>query len=645
MKLTSTEHENLTNLIHSKLNDLNIFSFFKFDKELFEDRKNEIEKKDLNSNHSHYLNIYNKYVSYIETDLNDFLKKLNKLLEIVDECSEKEVSDSFVALLKSVTNRLDSRDEKALSNTLNRYNDLRTNYNIDTYWVALELLGKDIPTQLSRFGQFLNSIFIFNYIKSIFNNIVLIGANGSGKSRFSREIAHSKTSSSPISIIPAQHLLCYEEFNSMANNNFSKIIQDYDAQDKIGFSHFDSIKNDFTNLIKFLQADYNKCARKEIKDNCIFKKVSEIFQELIKTRKVIFNDDLNMPMASTLNGKEYSINEMSDGEKAILYFIVHVINAKQNSFIVVDEPENHLHYDACISLWNRLEKERSDCVFLYLSHNIDFVLSRTDATLIWNKNFSYPDQWDIEAIDNTNLPKKVYLEILGTVPPILFCEGESDSLDKEIYSALFPEFLIKECGGCEIVKQYKISINNLKLEKNKNIYAVVDKDLKSSAEIAKCYVKYGIKVLKVLEVENLFFVPELASILFNTKFNDFKEKYFELSKKRKNIMINERLKDLLVHKLNNIKTKSFLDKYTSQKDLRLTLNNVRAEKKVIEKEFDKILDDNDYAKALEYFDLKKGLFDLADRFISDYKNKTLNYLRQNRDLCRSIAKKYIGIDI
>lgn len=364
---------------------------------------------------------------------------------------------------------------------------------------------------------------------------------------------------------------------------------------------------------------------------------------MIKTRRLVFNNEQNIPRASTLDGKEYSINEMSDGEKTILYFIIHVLNAKPNSFIVIDEPENHLHYDACITLWNKLEKERKDCTFLYLSHSIDFTLSRNNTTFIWNKNFIFPDKWDIETINDNDLPKKVYLEILGTVPPILYCEGEADSLDKKFYSVIYPGFIIKECGSCNIVKQYKISIQKLGLEKNKDIYAIVDRDLKSEDEIAKCYTKHDIHVLKVLEVENMFFVTELASAMFGEHFEDFKKDYFVLCKRMKNIMINERLKNVLQLKLNQISTKTFMENYETDVNIQLTLENVKIEKEKIESEFESIIDKQDYEKGLVVFDLKNSLFELADRFIPLYKEKALEHLNKDRNLCKLLAIKYIGL--
>lgn len=645
MRLTDIEYLNYSKLISSKLSDLNIFRFLKTDRDYFNKIGLDIETANLNHNHAYYLNIYDSYIAYIDTNLNSDINKLKKLQAVLDECHKEDVSDSYITLLKSEFSKFETREQKNISLLLGQYNISRVNYNQNAYWESADLVNKNTISKIKEIISPLNSIFVFDKIKNILTNIVLIGANGSGKSRFSRQITRSKAPSSPISIIPAQHVLGYEEFGAMENNNFLQIIQNYDAQEKIGSNDFYSIKDDFTNLIKFLQSDYNECARKEQKDRCVFNKVSNIFGELIKSRKVIFNNDSNMPVASTLDGQEYSINEMSDGEKAILYFIIHVVNAKTNSFIVIDEPENHLHYDACISLWNRLEEERKDCTFLYLSHSIDFALSRNNTTFIWNKSFVYPNEWDIEIINDNELPKKVYLEILGTVPPILYCEGESNSLDKQVYSAIFPDYLIKECGGCDVVKQYKISINRLGLEKNKSIYAIVDRDLKNDNEVKKCYSKYGINVLKVLEVENLLFVPELSSVIFGSDYNDFKKEYFDLCIINKEAMINERLKDVLKHKLNDIKSKSFMTEYENESNLRFTLTNVRKERKIIETQFEDIIKRQDYMEALKSFDLKNSLFDLANKFVSNYKDKVINVLKSDKSMRQLISKKYIGLVI
>lgn len=58
---------------------------------------------------------------------------------------------------------------------------------------------------------------IFDKIKWISNNIVMIGANGSGKSTFSRQL-NGKISSN-ISILSAQHLLVYRQQDNIPSSN------------------------------------------------------------------------------------------------------------------------------------------------------------------------------------------------------------------------------------------------------------------------------------------------------------------------------------------------------------------------------------------------------------------------------------------
>ncbi|GHV17087.1 hypothetical protein FACS1894169_11730 [Bacteroidia bacterium] len=71
----------------------------------------------------------------------------------------------------------------------------------------------------------------------------------------------------------------------------------------------------------------------------------------------------------------YQPIQMSDGEKVLLFLIAQVLQAPKDGFIVVDEPEMYLHKTILKKLWDRLEKERPDCLFIYLTHDLDFATS------------------------------------------------------------------------------------------------------------------------------------------------------------------------------------------------------------------------------------------------------------------------------
>ena len=56
---------------------------------------------------------------------------------------------------------------------------------------------------------------------------------------------------------------------------------------------------------------------------------------------------------------------MSDGERAIFHFIAEVVSAEENSLIIIDEPENHLH-NSILESWNDDRVcETGLCIFIY----------------------------------------------------------------------------------------------------------------------------------------------------------------------------------------------------------------------------------------------------------------------------------------
>ena len=72
----------------------------------------------------------------------------------------------------------------------------------------------------------------------------------------------------------------------------------------------------------------------------------------------------------------------------MFYYIAHILLAIDNSYIIVDEPENHLHPTNCNKLWDELEKERCDCKFIHLTHNINFATTHSNCTILRNKKFN-----------------------------------------------------------------------------------------------------------------------------------------------------------------------------------------------------------------------------------------------------------------
>ena len=84
-------------------------------------------------------------------------------------------------------------------------------------------------------------------------------------------------------------------------------------------------------------------------------------------------------------------------------------------------------------LWNAIEAERPDCMFMYITHNLNFATSRVNSQLIWVKNMPAFESWEYELLDSDNDKlDALQLEIMGNRQKVLLIEGgEKSSLDKK----------------------------------------------------------------------------------------------------------------------------------------------------------------------------------------------------------------------
>ncbi|WP_054777584.1 ATP-binding cassette domain-containing protein [Lacticaseibacillus saniviri] len=178
-------------------------------------------------------------------------------------------------------------------------------------------------------------------------NIVIVGRNGSGKSTFVNQLTNSGLSN--LVVLPAQKVLFFESNLYRRNDvNVKSYLEENQKSVNLDFKQ-DGIQVDklvkpftllLTALIKDLARQSTEERQKDVKDRQPSKwdKVVEIWTKIIPDIKFIEDPDDRKPIP-VKNYKEYSINELSDGEKSILFYIGNVIMAKEESYIVIDEPE------------------------------------------------------------------------------------------------------------------------------------------------------------------------------------------------------------------------------------------------------------------------------------------------------------------
>ncbi|WP_084294522.1 AAA family ATPase [Leisingera aquimarina] len=254
--------------------------------------------------------------------------------------------------------------------------------------------------------------------------IIFVGANGGGKTRLTVHIenvlgiqshrisAHRALNLNPgVAKIAEKKALAglrteHPDESSLQNPGRR-------AGSRWGNKHATHLLNDFEYLIQALFADQSNTALQayqrhkpgaEATDEPFrttkFDKLEEIWRALLPHRKLhISGDDILVSIPG--RDEKYTASEMSDGERAIFYMIGQALVAAENTVLIVDEPELHVHRSIMSKLWDAIEAARPDCGFVFITHDLEFAASRAAQKFVI-KDYSPVPTWDIEAVpENT----------------------------------------------------------------------------------------------------------------------------------------------------------------------------------------------------------------------------------------------------
>lgn len=204
---------------------------------------------------------------------------------------------------------------------------------------------------------------------------------------------------------------------------------------------------------------------------------------------------------------------MSDGERVILYLIGQCLSLPDNSIIIIDEPEIHIHKSLVDKLWNKIETYLPNKLLIYITHDLDFASSRTDAHKIWLKEYNGGNSWKWQEIPvDEMLPEGLMLEIIGNRKDVVFCEGEVGKLDSTIYQLVYPDFhIIPRGGGSKVIEATKAFRANQSLH-HLSAYEIIDSDYKEEEEI-RALLQHDIHTISVTEIENLFCIEPILRVI------------------------------------------------------------------------------------------------------------------------------------
>ncbi|OZC02847.1 hypothetical protein BSZ36_07595 [Rubricoccus marinus] len=201
--------------------------------------------------------------------------------------------------------------------------------------------------------------------------------------------------------------------------------------------------------------------------------------------------------------ESYRASDMSDGERVGFYLIGHVVTAPKSSVIIIDEPELHLHKVIQNKIFDLLESERDDCVFVYVTHDLDFAVSRRNAVNVWVKGYN-GKAWDWEEFDNVDgLPELLSLRVKGSRESVVLVEGDYDSWDYKIYSVVYSDFtVLPSGGGARSVINYTNTLRGMDHMHRLKPVGIIDRDFRTDMDISSLEAK-GIYAINTYKVENL----------------------------------------------------------------------------------------------------------------------------------------------
>lgn len=369
------------------------------------------------------------------------------------------------------------------------------------------------------------------------NGIVVVGANGSGKTRLGVWLSQHGIVNSKAHRILAQKSL---DFPS-SSNIFSEEKASRGLSNEYERAKFSPTgrMNDYQALLAYLFSEDGEISRqyKEMmrsSNNHLSPPLSkldivkEIWEEILPRRELIIASGSVKVQPKSSADKIYQASQMSDGERVVFYLIGQCLIAPPNGVIIVDEPEMHLHKAIQYMLWNKLERMRNDCVFVYLTHDVDFAASRVGFTKIWLGDYEADDNWSVHELadDFQELPEGLVLELYGSRRKILLIEGNAGSNESRFYQNLFDGFFVKPCGSCENVITYVKTLRNNNELHHEQVYGLIDRDRRTEEEVAELQ-EQGVFTLTVAEFENLFAVPEMLAIICDPLKLDVKAKLKE----------------------------------------------------------------------------------------------------------------------
>ena len=341
--------------------------------------------------------------------------------------------------------------------------------------------------------------------------ITVVGANGSGKTRFvNRMMEYAGDKAFCFSALDALYSTNDEKPANCITRLYRRAVQDAQFVRPVAETEFDMllymlVTDEMTDLLSYKLQNAGTDSHLTTIPKTKIDTVIRLWKKVFPKNDVLRGSGLIRFKNDSGDGA-FKPLQLSQGEKAVFFYIGASLYAPQGSIIFVDSPTMFLHQSITQSLWSAIEELRSDCMFVYQTHDLEFPASRTDNLTIWVRSCDIAnDKWDYEIVHpHEKLSEQLILDIIGSRKPVLFVEGDdSHSIDIRLYSLIFPDYTVKPMGSCSKVIETVRSFNDMQSFHHLDSRGIVDRDRRNEVEV-KYLREKRIYVPDVAEVENIF---------------------------------------------------------------------------------------------------------------------------------------------
>lgn len=358
------------------------------------------------------------------------------------------------------------------------------------------------------------------------DTVLVAGPNGVGKSALLASLYRS---------LP-QHLASYLPGHRQVNfnNGWETIGQDAAQLQRNLFQQIDAFsrykgawaEDQFKVTVRTLlhsEAAFNRDFRKNGPANpSEAAKLGTLRVSPIDTLNLIFQaarlpvqfDLTDQGLTATRGPAVYSIDALSDGERAALFLVAAIITLPPDGVLLVDEPEKHLHPSISGLLMEAALRSKRDAVVILSSHDVHLIEQLEVASIIHIRDSTViqqrPEvrQYEATVVSGPqSIAEDLKRDLLGTRSSIVFVEGDLSSIDIALYGHVYPNMKISPKGGHAQVSESVKALRSLGELHWLRPYGLIDGDGRDTVEVSTLQSR-GVHVLPCPTVENLFFLPE-----------------------------------------------------------------------------------------------------------------------------------------